>query len=405
MKYHHYFIVEHMIKYSILSLTIACLLFLFDHQYIASKPTKKIIIDSSNNHVLDDGYFYLTFPTSFKKKEVQALREHVLQRVRVVSTSELKTIQEILTWVNGLWKHDGSMSPPNMSSLDILKAAEQGRSFSCIEYSNVYTDVLHSLGYICRTIGVTTSDIAYGGMGVGHTLCEVWSNELNKWILVDPQFGFLIKYKHSYVSYLEFHQALSKKNVNDIQIEAFVNGKHGFHANEDLKSQYLDFIKRYQAFLMFSMKVTGKDVMYVLPLQAQTQFLTSQGGNSKPLIFLTDTKQAYFSLNRTHLLFDFNIASADVGSIVANEEVHSQEDFSEKMSEHVAIPDFTVYLSNNMPWFSHYEIQINQTDMWERLNGHEFQLRLREGKNEISVRSVNQAGVIGVTTRLVLRYQ
>jgi len=39
--------------------------------------------------------------------------------------------------------------------------------------------------------------------------------------------------------------------------------------------------------MMFDMKVNAKEVMYVLPFGKEEQFMTSQGGNSKPIIFLS----------------------------------------------------------------------------------------------------------------------
>ena len=137
-----------------------------------SKPLKKIIIDSSNNVSLDDQYYYLAVPAAYNKKQVQMLKEFIQQRFKPRMQSDIQSFGDILSWVNSRWDHDGAMSPANMSSMEILEAAENGRNFSCNEYANVFTDIMHSLGYVCRTIGVANEDIAYGGMGVSHSLCE-----------------------------------------------------------------------------------------------------------------------------------------------------------------------------------------------------------------------------------------
>jgi len=105
------------------------------------------------------------------------------------------------------------------------------------------------------------------------------------------------------------------------------------------------------------------------------------------------------------LLFEFNTPSGDVASIVASDSVSSQEEFKKLMSDQQAIPDFTIHLTNNAPWFSHYEININGEQTWNKVTGHTFQLKLRDGKNMISVRSVNQAGRTGVITSMHMRYQ
>lgn len=372
---------------------------------VHSRPLKKIKVDSSNNHHLNDAFFYLPLPISQKKKETQILREYVLDRVKPRTSTDIDAFADILDWVHSRWEHDGSMSPSGMSSLDMLQSAEQGRSFSCIEYARVYTDILHSLGYICRIIGVTNADIAYGGMGVSHTLCEAWSDELNKWVMIDPQFGYMLQRKGEYINYHELIQSLTNKQISDIEIIMMDGMKKVVKINDKSEQTYIDFIKRYMAYMMFDMKVNAKEVMYVLPFGKQEQFMTSQGGNSKPLIFLHQVNEAYFNVNRTHMLFEFNTPSGDVSSIVATDSVSTQEAFKRAMSEQQAIPDFTVHLTNNAPWFSHYEININGEQTWNKVTGHSFQVKLRDGKNTISVRSVNQAGRTGVITSMHFRYQ
>jgi len=372
---------------------------------VYSRPLKKIIVDSSNNHHLDDAFFYLPLPISQKKKETQILREFVLERVKPRTSSDIEAFADILDWVHSRWKHDGSMSPSGMSSLDVLQSAEQGRSFSCIEYAKVYTEILHSLGYICRIIGVTHAEIAYGGMGVSHTLCEAWSDELNKWVMIDPQFGYMLQKKGEFINYHELFQSLTNKQVSAIDIMMMDGVKKLVRIDDKSEQTYIDFIKRYMAYMMFDMKVKAKEVMYVLPFGKQEQFMTSQGGNSKPLIFLSQVSEAYFNVNRTHLLFEFKTPSGDVASIVASDSVSSQEEFKKLMSDQQAIPDFTIHLTNNAPWFSHYEININGEQTWNKVTGHTFQLKLRDGKNMISVRSVNQAGRTGVITSMHMRYQ
>ncbi|MEY3689137.1 MAG: hypothetical protein RIT37_699 [Bacteroidota bacterium] len=390
---------------SFLSLLTFSLILFSAQEYSFSKPLKKIIIDSTNNVSLSDRHYYLSIPSAYNKKQVQMLKEFIQQRFKPKMQSDIQAFGEILSWVNSRWDHDGSMSPANMSSMEILEAAEQGRNFSCNEYANVFTDIMHSLGFVCRTIGVATSDIAYGGMGVSHSLCEAWSNDLNKWILIDPQFGLLIKQGNQYVNFAELQVLLSKKLDKSIQFEHFDTRKKTTKEREQLRTEYLEFIKQYNAYIMFNARLSGKDILHVLPLGSYPQFLTSQGGNTRPLIFLSTINDAYFSLNRTHMLFDFNIPSGDAGSVAAIDSNLTQELFMERMAETASIPDFTISFSNNMPWFSHYEMRFNEDDSWKKISGNTMKLLLRNGKNTIEVRSINQAGIAGPITFMKVRYQ
>jgi len=389
---------------SLLVLTFISLLFA-NQVPLSSKPLKKIIIDSTNNVVLNDRYYYLSVPSAYNKKQVQMLKEFIQQRFKPKMQSDIQAFGEILSWVNSRWDHDGSMSPANMTSMEILEAAEQGRNFSCNEYANVLTDIMHSLGFVCRTLGVATADIAYGGMGVSHSLCEVWSNDIHKWILIDPQFGLLIKHGNQYLNFAELQGLLSKKQDKSIQFEYFDARKKTQAEKEQLRTEYLEFIKQYNAYIMVNARLSGKDILHVLPLGSYPQFLTVQGGNTRPLIFLNSLHDVYFSLNHTHMLFDFNIPSGDAGSIAAIDTNVTQESFMERMAETASIPDFTITCSNNMPWFSHYEMRFNDDDGWKKISGNTFKLRLRDGKNSIEIRSINQAGIAGPITFMKVRYQ
>jgi hypothetical protein len=377
----------------------------FEHIQLSSKPLKKIIIDSSNNIALDDQHYYLSFPANFNKKQVQMLKEFIQQRLKPRIQSDIQAFGDILSWVNSRWDHDGSMSPANMSSMEILEAAENGRNFSCNEYANVFTDIMHSQGYVCRTIGVATADIAYGGMGVSHSLCEAWSNELNAWILIDPQFGLMIKHGKQYVNYLELQDLIAKKKEKELQFEHFDARKKTAKEKEELRKNYLDFIKQYNAYIMFNARQASKDVLHVLSLGEYSQFLTNQGGNTRPLIFLNSAEKAYYTLNRTHVLFDFNIPSGDAGSLSASDTALTQSAFMERMAETASIPDFTLNFSNNMPWFSYYEMRFNEENVWKKVSANSMKLILREGKNSIEVRAVNQAGIPGPITFMKIRYQ
>lgn len=380
------------------------ILFSFQEQTIA-KPFKKIIIDSSNNVSLDDQYYYLSVPATYNKKQVQMLKEFIQQRFKPRMQSDIQSFSDILSWINSRWDHDGAISPTNMSSMEILEAAENGRNFSCNEYANVFTDIMHSLGYVCRTIGVATEDIGYGGMGVSHSLCEAWSNDLNKWILIDPQFGLLVKHGKQYVHYAELQDLLSKKKEKEIQFDYHDARKKTIKEKDQLRVDYLDFIKHYNAVIMFNARLSGRDVLHVWKMGNQSQFLTNQGGNTRPLIFLNDYEKAYFSLNRTHILFEFNVPSGDAGSIAASDSVLTQDLFLERMAESASVPDFTLTFSNNMPWFFYYEMRYNEDNSWKKVSGNTMKLILKEGKNSIEARAVNQAGIAGPITFMKIRYQ
>jgi hypothetical protein len=223
--------------------------------------------------------------------------------------------------------------------------------------------------------------------------------------LIDPQFGLLIKHGKHYVNYAELQDLLSKKKEKEIQFDHHDARKKTIKEKDQLRLNYLDFIKQYNAVIMFNARLSGRDVLHVWTMGKQSQFLTNQGGNTRPLIFLNDYEKAYFSLNRTHMLFEFNIPSGDAGSVAASDSILTQDLFLQRMAETASVPDFTLTFSNNMPWFSYYEMRFNEDNSWKKVSGNTMKLILKEGKNSIEVRSVNQAGIAGPITFMNIRYQ
>jgi len=50
-------------------------------------------------------------------------------------------------------------------------------------------------------------------------------------------------------------------------------------------------------------------------------------------------------------------------------------------------------------------MRFNEDDSWKKISGNTMKLLLRNGKNTIEVRSINQAGIAGPITFMKVRYQ
>ena len=151
---------------------------------MVGSATKKISLQKISVLETDN---YLISPTfnryNFDDKsyaDLVALREYVEKKVSFRSKEDPQIIIEALQWVSTQWDHDGRNQPPkDFSSLEILKSVhEKGDRYRCVEYGKVLADLLRSLGYVARHVGLKSVDVAYGGFGQGHVATEVWSNKL-----------------------------------------------------------------------------------------------------------------------------------------------------------------------------------------------------------------------------------
>jgi hypothetical protein len=372
-----------------------------------SPSYKKIQIVTSNNKQINDHFYYLPLPSSLNKPEFQNLKQFVHQEYGENALTEPLNFLRIMDWVSSRWVHDGSISSSTMNSLEILKAAKSGRNFSCIEYAKVMSDILTTHGYISRVVGITTSNIAYGSIGEGHAVSEVWSNTLRKWIFIDPQFSIHARYKGQFLNFYEMYDLKKRGKYNDIEFDVSdsycrVNRRN----RKDILMEYKAFLSRYFSYMMIDIVKDGKSILLIYGLDGKDQFLTSQGGNGKTSIFTDNIHDMYFDLNQTTILFDFNIPTLDCSTIVQKYDIKNRQDYLSKMSEFASVPDFTLSFTTNTPWFSHYEVKHDEKSDWKTIQSiNNYQWKLHDGMNEIHVRSVNQSGIYGVITKMQIQYQ
>ena len=98
---------------------------------------------------------------------------------------------KIQSWVQGRWEHNGDNIPEKNDALFILKEAEKGKKFRCVEYSIVASQCLASLGFIVRGLGLMTKEINNIQSGGGHVVNEVYLPDLKKWVFIDPQYDVI----------------------------------------------------------------------------------------------------------------------------------------------------------------------------------------------------------------------
>ncbi|NMO19835.1 hypothetical protein HPC49_33730 [Pyxidicoccus fallax] len=367
-------------------------------------PLQKISIVESSNLKLDDGYRTLRLPESPDSPELRQLRDHVLKQVDLLGRADPELIFAALEWVSIQWDHDGlNQPPPGTSSFQILQNVEQGQRYRCVEYGTVVSDLLLSLGYPSRRLGIKSVDAAYGGFGQGHVASEVWSNTLDKWIFIDPQFSMAATHEGRYLSFHEMYQLKREGRFNEIRFTPsprFVE-RHKT-TPEELEKQYRAFIGHYFGYMEIPYQREGKKASLILPLEGKGQFATFQGLPIDGLLFTDDPRELYFPLNHTQVLFTYNNARPFI-DVIREHGITTEQQFLSKRPRFAARPDYTLTFQQGMPWFAHYELRVDGGE-WKRVPGDTVPLKLHAGLNTLEVRAVNRAGAAGPINRMKLRY-
>jgi hypothetical protein len=102
---------------------------------------------------------------------------------------EISRIMNLMHWVHAHLPHDGIVNLPNpdpFTSANILAVAErEKRPFHCGILATVLNDVYLSMGFKSRRLGCLPFDKQDGD---SHSVVMVWSDDLDRWLLMDPTF-------------------------------------------------------------------------------------------------------------------------------------------------------------------------------------------------------------------------
>jgi len=97
-------------------------------------------------------------------------------------------------WTHKQFKKFGAPSSKARGAIEILKAVEDGNTFFCAHYGAVLCSSAASLGWIDRTLALRRHQGAnkHGG-STEHTVTEIWSNQYGKWVMLDPTSNMFVE--------------------------------------------------------------------------------------------------------------------------------------------------------------------------------------------------------------------
>jgi hypothetical protein len=160
------------------------------------------------------GQYKLEYKDLSQDSNLTKLRnEYKLDTLVTNCKTDFEKVIKIQSWVHSRWKHNGDNRPDKDDALYILKEAEKGKQFRCVEYGIVTKQCLASLGLKIRTLGLMTKDISDVKSGAGHVVNEVYLKDLKKWILIDPQWDVITTFDNNPLSAIELQNYISN-NIN-----------------------------------------------------------------------------------------------------------------------------------------------------------------------------------------------
>jgi len=175
------------------------------------------------------------------------LAAYPLEEVVAEADDNCEKVKLLLSWVHDRWQHHGTNRPSRQDPITILREAEQGESFRCVEYAIVMAACAQAVGLPARVVGLKTEDVETRPEGAGHVAVEVWLDQLGKWAFADPQLNVMPVLQGTPLNAVEFQDALARRDP-DLSIES-VPAKTSIEIDD-----YEGFIARYLYYFDFSLR-------------------------------------------------------------------------------------------------------------------------------------------------------
>ena len=307
---------------------------------------------------------------SYDNPAFDTLRQvYNLERIAGDEPSEFTRMKNILQWVHTRWEHVGDNQCPDANALKLLRLANEGERFRCVEYSVLLANCLTALGYPARVIGLQMHPVAYG-TGRGHVVTEVWSNEFQKWILLDGQ-------NNNWWTD-GVRPILSAEECRELYLDTADTSLR--MVGQSLDRNYENLTRNWERY--FHHIVYNTDEVYFGESPGGIRFEYLAGdiqpelyfqGFARNLQYISDSGFVYPSLNQTSITLTHPAQPGD--------------------SLHVT-------LSHSMPFFDHFLVRIDEGE-WLTSDS-VFVWRLQPGENRIEAQAVSEAGVAGRSSRIVL---
>jgi hypothetical protein len=219
--------------------------------------------------------------------------------------NEISKMLNLLHWVHNIIQHDGSSNNPTLvNAIDLIKVCKtENRGLNCRMMATILNECYLSMGIKSRYITCMPKETEFDEC---HVINMVYSNDLKKWIWIDPTFdAFVMNEKGELLGLEEVRERLINGKTLILNPEANWNKK-----NSQTKAYYLE---TYMAKNLYRLQTplvseynsetwkSGKEITYVelLPLDGIEQ--TPQ--KKEQTRTKTGVKFTYYKTNNPNLFW------------------------------------------------------------------------------------------------------
>ena len=269
-------------------------------------PSRLEILKNAGKYDYSDNRFVPKFTyQSAENPNLKKIRQDLKLDSIAGKGSELSKIFNLLHWVHNLVKHDGSSNNPTLkNAIELINVCKvENRGVNCRMLATILNECYLSLGIKSRYITCMPKETNFDDC---HVINMVYSNELKKWIWIDPTFdSYVMDEKGNLLGIQEVRERLIKGQPLILNADANWN-------RENLQTKK-DYLENYMAKNLYRLQTpliseydtetwkSGKEVTYVeliaLDGIEQTPQKKEQTNNS------TGVKFTYYKTNNPNLFW------------------------------------------------------------------------------------------------------
>jgi len=159
----------------------------------------------------------------------------------------LETALRVAQFAKSAFTHNGDNQPSHSDPVTIIKEAQAGAKFRCVEYSHLSAWLMVAYGMDARTVNIMTKDVETQEYGAGHVVVEFYAGEQHGWVMADIQAGVVARRNGKLQSAWELRQSIDDALIVNFDGSQFAEpeGMFGGDYKQGLKP-YLYFIDRSQ---------------------------------------------------------------------------------------------------------------------------------------------------------------
>lgn len=269
-------------------------------------PSRLEILKNAGKYDYSDNRFVPKFTyQSAENPNLKKIRQDLKLDSIAGKGSELSKIFNLLHWVHNLVKHDGSSNNPTLkNAIELINVCKvENRGVNCRMLATILNECYLSLGIKSRYITCMPKETNFDDC---HVINMVYSNELKKWIWIDPTFdSYVMDEKGNLLGIQEVRERLIKDQPLILNADANWN-RENLQTKEDYLENYMaKNLYRLQTPLISEYDTetwkSGKEVTYVeliaLDGIEQTPQKKEQTNNS------TGVKFTYYKTNNPNLFW------------------------------------------------------------------------------------------------------